>query len=384
MEEKNGDVEKDKIKITDEKNNNEENSVEIEIAEKTENSDKIVGQEELNIEIENKEEIVEVKKDNKKEKKEFKILGISVYRILAYFIIYSIIGFFLETLFGLLQEGVIQSRKSFLYGPFCAIYGVGGAVMVLGLQFFNKNNYSRFFGGILLGSTIEYTVSLVGDVFFGVKWWDYSNLPLNINGRICLLFSVFWGILAIFLMAKVNPFVNKWIDKIPTKIFNKIITVITILIFIDYVISSFAMGMFMARVADKNKTIVKPKEILYSSTELYKNEKVKHIVDKYFSDQTMMLAFPNIQVTKTDGKVVYLYSLMPEYKTYYVKVFEADNNPFIKLLKRAKEDVIDKMGSSISGKIKDMENAVSGGIKGMKDGLGNLMNSIVTTISPKK
>lgn len=137
---------------------------------------------------------------NKKEKakKKFTILGMSIWRVLAYFIIYSILGYLIETLFGLVTKGVIESRQSFLYGPFCAIYGLGAVIMIGLLQYFNKNNFSLFFGGFLIGSVVEYLVSLFGEMMLHVKWWDYSNMPLNINGRICVYFSIFWGILAIF------------------------------------------------------------------------------------------------------------------------------------------------------------------------------------------
>ncbi len=83
------------------------------------------------------------KKDAKN--KSFTICGISIWRIFAYFIIYSVVGWFIETCFGLLTKGVIESRQSFLYGPFCGIYGVGAIIMILGLQRFKKNNYSLFF-----------------------------------------------------------------------------------------------------------------------------------------------------------------------------------------------------------------------------------------------
>ncbi len=53
-----------------------------------------------------------------------KISGISIWRILAYFIIYSILGYLIETTYALVVYGVVESRQSFLYGPFCAIYGV--------------------------------------------------------------------------------------------------------------------------------------------------------------------------------------------------------------------------------------------------------------------
>ena len=80
----------------------------------------------------------EVKTDLKikEKKKQFTIFGFIIIKLLAYFIIYSVIGFVIETLFGLLTKGVIESRKSFLYGPFCGIYGLGAVIMIVGLQIF--------------------------------------------------------------------------------------------------------------------------------------------------------------------------------------------------------------------------------------------------------
>lgn len=57
-------------------------------------------------------------------KKECKILGISIWKLCAYFILYSFLGYIIETLFGILTKGVWESRQSFLYGPFCGIYGI--------------------------------------------------------------------------------------------------------------------------------------------------------------------------------------------------------------------------------------------------------------------
>ena len=70
--------------------------------------------------------------ENTREKK--KILGFELWELLAYFIIYSICGFFIETIFALVRYGVLESRKSFLYGPFCSIYGLGAVIMILFLH----------------------------------------------------------------------------------------------------------------------------------------------------------------------------------------------------------------------------------------------------------
>ena len=130
------------------------------------------------------------------QKKKFKLFGYTIWRILAYFIIYSVLGYIIETIFGIITKGTWESRQSFLYGPFCGIYGLGAVIMILSLQYFNQNNNRLFWGGFLVGSIIEYVVSWIGEILLNVKWWDYSNMPLNLNGRICVFFSIFWGLLA--------------------------------------------------------------------------------------------------------------------------------------------------------------------------------------------
>ena len=90
---------------------------------------------------------------------EYKIFGISIWKIFAYFIIYSVLGYIVETIFGIITMGVWQSRQSFLYGPFLGIYGIGAVAIILFSQFFNKNNITLFLGGYILGSLIEYIIS---------------------------------------------------------------------------------------------------------------------------------------------------------------------------------------------------------------------------------
>ena len=84
----------------------------------------------------------------KKEKKKITILGISLWEILAYFIIYSIAGYFIETSFALIRYGVLESRQSFLYGPFCSIYGLGAVIMIIFLQYFKRNWHNTKSGKI--------------------------------------------------------------------------------------------------------------------------------------------------------------------------------------------------------------------------------------------
>ncbi len=80
----------------------------------------------------------------------FKTARISIWRLFAYFIIYSFIGYLIETTYALVMYGVIESRQSFLYGPFCSIYGVGAVVMICALQRFKGKTHRLFFGGFIV------------------------------------------------------------------------------------------------------------------------------------------------------------------------------------------------------------------------------------------
>lgn len=131
----------------------------------------------LNSEMEaSSEKVVEVEKEKNK-KKTWTINQVSIWRILAYFAIYSFLGFVIETTYGLLTKGQLESRQSFLYGPFCGIYGVGAVIMIVVLHRIDRTKkWKLFLGGFIVGSITEYVVSLVGELIFNVKWWDYSNM----------------------------------------------------------------------------------------------------------------------------------------------------------------------------------------------------------------
>lgn len=269
-----------------------------------------------------KNEINKNNKKNKKEKKKITIFGFTIIQILAYFIIYSIIGFVIETIFGLLTKGVIESRKSFLYGPFCGVYGLGAVVMIVGLQKFKKNNYTLFFGGFIIGSVLEYIVSLVGELMFDIKWWDYSNMPFNINGRVCVWFSIFWGLLAIYLMTHINPKVDRLMEKIPKKVLKNTTIILTILIFIDFLLTCFALKMFFVRLVDDyNLDIQGVDKYLETYTELYEKPEIKEFVDKHFLNEKMLKTFPNIKVTEKNGNIIWICDILNDIQPYYFRVF---------------------------------------------------------------
>lgn len=266
-----------------------------------------------------------------RKKRKHTILGVGIWRILAYFIIYSVVGFVVETIFGLVTKGVIESRRSSLYAPVCCIYGIGAVIMILGLQYFKKNNYTLFWGGFIIGSVLEYFVSVMGEFIFHIKWWDYSDLPFNINGRVCIAFSFFWGILAIYLMSHLNPKVDKAIDKLKEKFSKKLLKALVIIgilvIFLDFLVTSFALKMFFTRlVIQYDLELQTYDEYIFECSELYKNEDIKNFTLKHFSDEKMLKTFPNIKLTGKDGNIIFVKDILKDIQPYYIKVFTPMRN----------------------------------------------------------
>ena len=257
-------------------------------------------------------------------KKKFTIIGLSIWRILAYFIIYSIVGYIIETIFGIITKGRWESRQSFLYGPFCAIYGLGAAIMIIFLHKYSKKYTTLFLGGFIVGSIVEYLVSLIGEMILGVKWWDYSDMPLNINGRICVYFSLFWGFLALYLIASFNPRIDKFINwcksKISLKTLKSLTLTVTIIMLIDFIITGVAMYFFLIRMIAQNDLDVPQKEIVAQKYEdIYNNEKLSDFIYKYWGDRKMIRTFPNIKVEDVNGNIIYIDSLLKDIQPYYFK-----------------------------------------------------------------
>lgn len=120
------------------------------------------------------------------------------------FIFYSFVGWLFETLFS-----VVVSRKpanrGFLVGPICPLYGTGALLISFALG--NMENVVAIFCVSMVGAaTLEYFTSWAMEKLFHVRWWDYSDMPFNLNGRICLHAMVIFGVLGVVIIRVANPF----------------------------------------------------------------------------------------------------------------------------------------------------------------------------------
>ena len=145
--------------------------------------------------------------------------GLNFYKLFWVFFIGCFIGVVIETIWCLITRHKLESRSGLIYGPFNLVYGFGALFMTVGLNWLAKKRDSWIFlGGFLIGSVFEYLCSLFQEGVFGTVSWEYSSMPFNINGRINLLYSIFWGILALLWIKGIYPWMSKWIERIPNRI----------------------------------------------------------------------------------------------------------------------------------------------------------------------
>lgn len=133
--------------------------------------------------------------------------------LLLLFIIYGTIGWGLETCYAIYNFGYFVKR-GFLYGPFCPIYGYGAVILLVFMDKYKNNSFKLFIYSIIVFSTFEYVAGFALDALFATKWWDYTNDFFNLNGRISIFYSFVWGIFAILFVNHINPFIEKYTNKI--------------------------------------------------------------------------------------------------------------------------------------------------------------------------
>ncbi len=176
-------------------------------------------------------------------------LGAELYYVFWFFFIYCFLGVIVEMVFCYAREGVIESRVGLLYLPLSPIYGFGGVLLTLFLLPYIKEPVLMFFVGILVGTVLEYVASFVMEKLFHTVFWDYSDKPLNLHGRVCLQYSFYWGLLSILLLYVLGDWTKAFVDLFPRSTGVAIVTIMLVLAVLSTVLTLAAFTRLRQRVA---------------------------------------------------------------------------------------------------------------------------------------
>lgn len=151
------------------------------------------------------------------------------------FLIYSFIGWIIEVIFSFIVENKFINR-GFLVGPLVPIWGTAATLITLILRP-DDSLFNLIISSAFIGTFLEYIVNYLMEKIFKARWWDYSNMPFNINGRVCLAYSCLFGLCGVLVVKVFNPLFFKMFLIMNNSVFCILVSILMLLVAIDFCIS---------------------------------------------------------------------------------------------------------------------------------------------------
>jgi len=201
----------------------------------------------------------------------------SIYYSILYFFVYGFLGWCTEVIFAAFKQHRFVNR-GFLNGPICPIYGVGVTLVIACLEAFQSNLLLLYISSVILVTVLEGVTGWAMDKLFHNKWWDYSKLPFNIGGYVCLLFSLIWGVACVFIVYFVHPLIHQVLSLIPHTAGIALIAILGIALLSDMIVTTSAIVKFN-QYLERLKYITDELHAISNQigAELYQN--VMHVLD---------------------------------------------------------------------------------------------------------
>ena len=212
-------------------------------------------------------------------------------KVFLIFMLYSILGWIMEVIATYPNQKKFVNR-GFLIGPYCPIYGFGSLIIILFLKNYIKYPIILFISIMCFCTLIEYITSFLMEKIFKARWWDYSNKRFNINGRVCLINSFYFGLIGIVTLYFINPYVEKFIDGLTYKIIHFMSIFLFIMVITDFILSFNIMNKIKNKINFLNKD---------NTSEI--KEKINKMMNNNLLTRRVKNAFPNYSPIKTLKKI---------------------------------------------------------------------------------
>lgn len=183
-----------------------------------------------------------------------------IYDFFLYFFVYGFLGWCTEVAFAAFKTRKFVNR-GFLNGPICPIYGIGVSIVIAFLTPFKYNFVLLYLTSVILVTLLEGITGWGMDVIFHHKWWDYSNIPLNIGGYVCLLFSILWGFACVLIVYFIHPPIAKLMGFLPLWLGWALIIILGGILIVDLYVTTTAIFKFNRQLESMEKIAAELHEI---------------------------------------------------------------------------------------------------------------------------
>ncbi len=170
-----------------------------------------------------------------------KIIGMGTYQ---YTMVQWIFFFYFYCFFGWIFESTYVSLKKkhfinrgFMRGPFLPLYGSGAIMMLIVSAPFQDNLILVYIAGCIGATALEYVTGVVMEALFKVRYWDYSKLPFNFQGHICLSSTLAWGGLTLLMTQFLHKPVEQLVLSVTKELLIPVTFFITLTVVVDFSLS---------------------------------------------------------------------------------------------------------------------------------------------------
>ncbi len=235
------------------------------------------------------------------------------------FLFYSIVGWAFEVTLYLIRDKKFVNR-GFLNGPYCPVYGSGG--IMIWLLFGNMQNpLGIFLSSAVAACTLEYLTSYIMEKLFHARWWDYSEMKFNLNGRICLLGAVTFGTFAILLVYLIHPAVSGMLEQLPDLAIYITAGVLGVLFVVDCIVTVSALLNFHQHLEKIFGYLDHAAEQLHkkhrkhlSLREIFTMQREQILRHLNWQQRRIILAFPRMQLHHHDELLAELREALHRYR----------------------------------------------------------------------
>lgn len=226
----------------------------------------------------------------------------SLEKYILIFFIYAFLGYICEVVYcSILQRKLVN--RGYLYMPICPIYGFGALLILTTMYPLKDMWYLVFILGMILTSALEYITSYLMEVIFHMRWWDYTNRKFNINGRVCLVNSILFGLLVVLVVYGIQPLILKLIVVMDIYFVRTIDSILVLILIVDLFFSTMK-NIDIAKIIKKIQELKILSSDHFSQMKNSAGEKFEETKD-YFSNTSILVKlkdliskYPNISLRK--------------------------------------------------------------------------------------
>lgn len=242
--------------------------------------------------------------------------------LLLIFFIYAVIGWIIEVTLTLFQEKKFINR-GFLIGPIVPIYGVGVVLIHILLNKYSNDPVVLLVMSMFVCGTLEYITSYLMEKIFKNRWWDYSQMKFNLNGRICLEYCVLFGLGGVLSTYLINPYLIPALFYLPTKLLIIVTSILSIILIVDICIS-FNIIIKLKNISSNINT---------DSTEVLTKKVRDILISKTYPYRRLLQSFPDMKIF---NKLTILTDKLKQTRKLIREEKKKNKKELFKLLKRKK------------------------------------------------